>query len=103
MDRPELRRTRFRAFSPILRLLPALPPKIIRIVVFKLTENVRCGDGIQALAGKLAEGICAQAGSVELADPIKKIELRENRVIVNPSRARPVHADYVVLAVPPSA
>jgi monoamine oxidase len=70
---------------------------------FKLTENVRCEDGNQALAEKLAEGIRAQGGSVELLRPVKNIELRDSEVVVTAAHRRPIHADYVILAVPPSA
>src|SRR5262249_51312275 len=71
--------------------------------VFKLTENVRCEDGNQALAEKLAESIRMQGGSIELAHPVKKIELHESKAVVTAAGRRRIHADYIVLAVPPSA
>jgi len=70
---------------------------------FKLTENVRCEDGNQALAEKLAESIRTQGGSIELAHPVKKIELHESKTVVTAAGRRRIHADYIVLAVPPGA
>lgn len=49
---------------------------------FKFTENVRCEDGNQALAEKLAESVQAQGGVVELRDRVTRIELRDSKVVV---------------------
>jgi monoamine oxidase len=70
---------------------------------FKFTENVRCEDGNQMLAQKLAQEIEAQDGKVELANPVKKIELHPDKAVVLSARGRAIAADYLVLAVPPSA
>ena len=70
---------------------------------FTQTENVRCEDGNDALAKELAAGIEKQGGQVMLAQPAEKIELRDSKALVTPSRGRPMGADHVVLAVPPSA
>jgi monoamine oxidase len=91
------------SFLANLALVAGAASKDHRDGFFKLTENVRCEDGNQALAEKLAETICMQGGRIEVSDPVRTIELRDTRVVVTSARNGQFHADYVVFAVPPSA
>jgi monoamine oxidase len=70
---------------------------------FKLTENVRCEDGNQALAARLADSIRQQGGEISTRCPVDRVSLLDGKAIVNPKRGRPMSAEYVVLAVPPTA
>jgi monoamine oxidase len=69
---------------------------------FTQVENVRCGNGNQALARRLAETIEDQGGGISLANWVKSIVIRDGGVTVTPRRGEPVTADHAVLAVPPS-
>ncbi|MGH7013188.1 MAG: flavin monoamine oxidase family protein [Stellaceae bacterium] len=70
---------------------------------FTQVENVRCENGNQSLAFRLAETIERQGGEVQLSNWVKRIAVDERGVTVTPRRGRPVSADHAVLAVPPSA
>ncbi len=70
---------------------------------FTQIENVRCESGCQALAWRLAESIERQGGTVNLSNWVKRIAIGEQGVTVTPRRGKPVSAEHVVLAVPPSA
>jgi monoamine oxidase len=67
-----------------------------------LSENVRCAKGNDRLAWELADHIGRLRGEVKRGAPIVEIAIEPDKVTVTPAKGKPVSADAVVLAVPPS-
>ena len=65
------------------------------------TEVYRCRGGNQRLAAALAQPFFAD-GTLHLESPVARIEVLESHAAVTPRGGKPIWADDVVLAVPPS-
>ena len=69
---------------------------------FRLSETLRCSRGNQALALRLAAAIKELGGKVKLSNAVRAIRIDPDNVTVKLEKGRPVTADYVILAIPPS-
>ncbi|MDP3859813.1 MAG: FAD-dependent oxidoreductase [Stagnimonas sp.] len=69
---------------------------------FTQSETVKCQQGNQALAEKLAAEIVRAGGSVSLSKPVSRVEIVADRVSIKLANGDIVEADYVVVAIPPS-
>jgi monoamine oxidase len=69
---------------------------------FTQSETVKCEQGNQMLATKLAGQIVASGASVTLSNPIVALDIRKDNVAVRTARGDVFEADYAVLAIPPS-
>lgn len=69
---------------------------------FTQSETVKCEQGNQALALRLAESIVAAGGEVATGTPISLIEIRADKVVLKSAAGKDLEFDYVVLAIPPS-
>lgn len=69
---------------------------------FTQSETVKCEQGNQALAIKLAESIVAAGGTIEMEMPISLIDIRADKVVLTTAAGEETDFDYVVLAIPPS-
>lgn len=67
---------------------------------FTQSETVRCEQGNDMLAKKMAEDI-SRTGSVLLNSTVTKIEIRQDRVVLTVA-GKQVEAEHVILAIPPS-
>ena len=66
---------------------------------FTQTENLRCSEGNQALATKLAGATMDDGGKIYLSTPVNRIEIRPGNVTIELKGNR-LSADYVILAIP---
>jgi monoamine oxidase len=66
---------------------------------FTQTENLRCSEGNQALATRLAGAIMDGGGKIYLSAPASKIRIGRRNVTVELQKSR-VTADYAILAIP---
>jgi monoamine oxidase len=69
---------------------------------FTHSETVKCEQGNQALARRLAESIVAAGGEVATSTPISLIDIRADKVALKSAAGKELEFDYVVLAIPPS-
>ncbi|TFW56517.1 NAD(P)/FAD-dependent oxidoreductase [Bradyrhizobium sp. MOS001] len=69
---------------------------------FTQSETVKCEQGNQTLAFKLAQSIEAAGGSVATNRPIALIDIRADKVTLKSAADDELEFDYVVFAVPPS-
>jgi monoamine oxidase len=69
---------------------------------FTLTETLRCSRGNQTLAWSLAEAIEDLGGEIKLSRPVRAVQINPDSVTIELEKGRPVTADYVILAIPPS-
>jgi len=69
---------------------------------FTLSENVRCAEGNQTLAHKLAQAVESLGGKVCLHRPVSRIVIQSDKVSVALTDGTADDADFVILAVPPS-
>jgi len=69
---------------------------------FTQSETVKCEQGNQALAIKLAEEITAAGGSLFLSSPVRSVDIGKDLVTVMAAGGRKAEVDYAVLAIPPS-
>lgn len=69
---------------------------------FTQTEALRCSQGNQELASRLAQTIREAGGDIQLSTPASAIDVGTESVSVKPKTGAPVTADYVILAIPPS-
>jgi monoamine oxidase len=69
---------------------------------FTQSETVKCEQGNQMLATRLAEEIVHAGGVVATSTPISSIKLDRDKVTVTSASGVVTEADYVVLAIPPS-
>jgi monoamine oxidase len=66
---------------------------------FNQTENLRCSEGNQALATRLAGAVMDAGGKIYLSAPASKIRIGRRNVTVELQKSRAT-ADYVILAIP---
>jgi monoamine oxidase len=67
------------------------------------TEVMKCADGNQALATRLADALAAHdPGSIRLNAAVGAIEISDDKVAVTTADRGREEADFVVLAVPPT-
>lgn len=66
---------------------------------FTQTENVRCSEGNQALATRLAGAVMDAGGKIYLSTPASKIDIGKSKVTVELQKKR-LTADYAILAIP---
>jgi monoamine oxidase len=66
---------------------------------FTQTENLRCSEGNQALAARLAGAVMDAGGKIYLSMPASKIDIGASSVTVELKKGR-ITADYAVLAIP---
>lgn len=69
---------------------------------FTQTEALRCSEGNDALAKRLAETINKDGGSTHESTPVHAIQIDDDHVTVEAEGREPQVVDYVVLAIPPS-
>lgn len=69
---------------------------------FTQSETVKCEQGNQTLALRLAESIVAAGGEVATSAPISIIDIRADKVVLKSQAGQELEFDYVVLAIPPS-
>jgi monoamine oxidase len=69
---------------------------------FTQTEALRCSEGNQELATRLAQTIKDQGGKIEFSNPVTAIQLDGKNASVKPEHGTAVDADYAILAIPPS-
>jgi monoamine oxidase len=69
---------------------------------FTMSENVRCAEGNESLARALAVDIEKRGGKIQLSSPVSKIQILADGLSVTPEGGKPIAADFVVLAIPPS-
>jgi monoamine oxidase len=75
---------------------------------FTQTETLRCSEGNQELAIRLAREVMDKGGSTELSMPVRAIRVEAEGVTLEFDAAgdktprSPFAADYVILAIPPS-
>ncbi|MBX9842653.1 MAG: FAD-dependent oxidoreductase [Xanthobacteraceae bacterium] len=69
---------------------------------FTQSETVKCEQGNQTLAFKLAESIEAAGGKVATNTPISSIEIRADKVVLKSAAGEEFEFDHVVFAIPPS-
>ena len=71
---------------------------------FTQTEALRCSEGNQELATRLAQTVKDRGGKIEFSNPVTAIHLdeEEKKVSVQPQHGAAVDADYAILAIPPS-
>jgi monoamine oxidase len=69
---------------------------------FTQSETVKCEQGNQMLAFKLAQQIVASGGSVTTSTPIASIAIEKDKIAIRSARGDVIEADYAVLAIPPS-
>jgi monoamine oxidase len=69
---------------------------------FTRSERVRCEQGNDMLAKKLAEWVVQAGGDVHLNSPAVAINVKDGRTEVTTADGATVEADYAVLAIPPS-
>ncbi|MDN5003572.1 flavin monoamine oxidase family protein [Bradyrhizobium sp. GCM10027634] len=71
--------------------------------VFTQTETLRCAEGNQELAIRLAREVRSKGGQTVLSAPVRAIRIEAEGVTLEFGKGRrPFAADYVVLAIPPS-
>jgi monoamine oxidase len=73
-----------------------------RNAFFTQTETLRCSEGNQSLAERLAAAIGEAGGALHKSTPVCAIHIEEDRVTVETEGRTPEIADYLVLAIPPS-
>jgi monoamine oxidase len=69
---------------------------------FTLSETLRCSRGNQTLAWRLAGAIKDLGGKVKLSSAVRAVQINPDNVTIEPEKGRPLTADYVILAIPPS-
>lgn len=71
---------------------------------FTQTETLRCAEGNDALAKRLAWEIGQAGGDLHLCKPVKAVTLDDEGVSLDfgEGGGKPFTADYVILAIPPS-
>jgi monoamine oxidase len=69
---------------------------------FTQSETMKCEQGNDMLARKLAEDIEREGGAIIKSSPVADIDVRDDRILATPAGGEPVEADYAVLAIPPS-
>ncbi len=69
---------------------------------FTQSETVKCEQGNQTLATKLAESIIAAGGEISTGTPITSVDIRADKVVLTNAAGKETDFDYVVFAVPPS-
>jgi monoamine oxidase len=69
---------------------------------FTLSETLRCSRGNQTLAWRLAETIEGLGGKIRLSSAVRAVRIDPDNVTIELGKGRPVTADYVILAIPPS-
>jgi len=67
---------------------------------FNNTETLRCSEGNQTLATRLADAI--GAGNIHLSTPVSAIHVGDGKVSVEPKTGPAITADYAILAIPPN-
>jgi len=67
---------------------------------FNNTETLRCSEGNQTLATRLADAIGID--NIHLSTPVSAIHVGEGKVSVEPKAGPAVIADYAILAIPPN-
>ena len=78
----------------------ALPKQ--RNAFFTQTETLRCSEGNDALAKRLADKTHERGGKAHISTPVHAIHIDEDHVIVEAEGNEPKVVDYVILAIPPS-
>ena len=73
-----------------------------RNAFFTQTETLRCSEGNDALAKRLADKTHERGGKAHISTPVHAIHIDENHVIVEAEGNEPKIVDYVILAIPPS-
>jgi monoamine oxidase len=69
---------------------------------FTQSETVKCEQGNQTLALRLADSIVGAGGVVTTSSPISLIDIRTDKVVITSAAGEEIEFDYVVLAIPPS-
>lgn len=69
---------------------------------FTQSETVKCEQGNQILATRLAESIVAAGSEVWTGTPITLADIRADKVVLTSAAGDETEFDYVVLAIPPS-
>jgi monoamine oxidase len=69
---------------------------------FTLTETLRCSQGNQTLADRLADAVVKAGGDIRRSSPVSAIRIGPENVTVELQKGSPVVADYAILAIPPS-
>lgn len=69
---------------------------------FTQSETVKCEQGNQTLATRLADSIGSAGGHVATSTPISSIDIRADKVVLASAGGETSEFDYVVLAIPPS-
>jgi monoamine oxidase len=69
---------------------------------FTQSETVKCEQGNQTLALRLADSIVAAGGEVAISTPISLIDVRADKVVLKSAAGKDLEFNYVVLAIPPS-
>jgi monoamine oxidase len=75
---------------------------------FTQTETLRCAEGNQELAHRLADEVVRQGGSTSLSTPVRAIRIEDQGVSLefavsgDQAPRRAFAADYAILAIPPS-
>jgi monoamine oxidase len=69
---------------------------------FTRSERVKCEQGNDALAKKLAEQVIQAGGKLRCKSPVTAIDICEDRTQVRSADGTLFEADYAVLAIPPS-
>lgn len=69
---------------------------------FTQTEVLRCSEGNQELAERLAKAIRDTGGTVNLSSPVSAIRVTKENATVEFENAAAFTADYAILAIPPN-
>jgi monoamine oxidase len=69
---------------------------------FTQSETVKCEQGNQTLAQRLAESVVGASGEVATDTPISSIKICTDKVVLASAAGKELEFDYVVLAIPPS-
>jgi monoamine oxidase len=69
---------------------------------FTQTEVLRCSEGNQELAERLAQAIRDSGGTVNLSSPVSAILVTKENATVELENAAAFTADYAILAIPPN-
>lgn len=69
---------------------------------FTQSETVKCEQGNQTLAIRLAERIVGSGSEVSTGTPITLVDIRADKVVLTSAAGDEKEFDYVVLAIPPS-
>ena len=69
---------------------------------FTQSETVKCEQGNQTLARRLADAIVSAGGEVATGTPISLVDVRADKVVLKTAAGKELEFDYVVLAIPPS-